>query len=350
MQTLVERLYENKPLMFAAAIIAFLVAALLLLVIVRMLFGGRLRMPGGRARQARLGIVDAFDLDRQRQLIIVRRDNTEHLIMIGGPNDLLIESEIIRVEAREQRDVRRDKAEGPGPTTPIGAGVTEPRIPAPFAPVERLDSSPRSQDIAPASSGFNLSDQPLPSVLPPPIPASHDYADERSGAPQGDLVAPSRAPTFPLPPRRPQPPIPERRPSLQSRPSGVRTEPAPPSLDVPPPLPDEASAPIASTPMPPQAPAPRPAPPPFLRPLPPRTPKILQRTTPSIAMPLPAAAVPPAPPAEPIAEPAAPPPAAVEQPHPVAAPAPHPTASHPNDTMESLEEEMAKLLGRGPNE
>ncbi len=106
MQTLVERLYENKPLMFAAAVIAFLIAALLLLVIIRMLFGGRLRMPGGRARQARLGVVDAFDLDRQRQLIIVRRDNTEHLIMIGGPNDVLIESEIVRVEAREGR---RDK-------------------------------------------------------------------------------------------------------------------------------------------------------------------------------------------------------------------------------------------------
>jgi flagellar protein FliO/FliZ len=350
MQTLVERLYENKPLMFAAAIIAFLIAALLLLVIVRMLFGGRLRMPGGRTRQARLGIVDAFDLDRQRQLIIVRRDNTEHLIMIGGPNDLLIESEIIRVEAREQRDARRDKIEGPGAPMPLGASVNEPRIPAPFAPVERLDPSPRSQDIEAAPSGFNLSDQPLPSVLPPPIPASLDLGYGGSGAPQVDPVAPARAPTFPLPPRRPQPTFPERRPSLQSRPSGVRTEPAPPSLEVPPSLSDEVSPPIASTPTPPQVPAPRPAPPPFLRPLPPRTPKILQRTTPSVPIPPPAAAAPLVPPAESVAEPATPPSAPVEPPHPVAPQAPHPAASAPNDTMESLEEEMAKLLGRGPNE
>src|SRR4051794_22651090 len=60
-------------------------------------FGRGIRAAAPRgARQPRLGIVDAFDLDRHRQLVLVRRDNVEHLIMIGGPNDLLIEGEIVR--------------------------------------------------------------------------------------------------------------------------------------------------------------------------------------------------------------------------------------------------------------
>ena len=118
----IENILGTKGGAIAVAVVAFFFAAVLVLIIVRMLFGGKLRLPGGRARQARLGIVDAFDLDRQRQLIIIRRDNTEHLILIGGPNDLLIEPEIVRVEAREFRN--REKEPGFG----------DARIPAPFTP------------------------------------------------------------------------------------------------------------------------------------------------------------------------------------------------------------------------
>ena len=59
-----------------------------------------------RARQPRLGLVDAFSLDGQRQLVLVRRDNIEHLIMIGGPNDVLLESQIIRAAAAATRESR----------------------------------------------------------------------------------------------------------------------------------------------------------------------------------------------------------------------------------------------------
>src|SRR5450432_2605534 len=73
---------------------------LALFILYRVLFAHRLRLPGGsRTRQPRLGLVDAFSLDGQRQLVLVRRDNIEHLVMIGGPNDVVIESQIIRVAA-----------------------------------------------------------------------------------------------------------------------------------------------------------------------------------------------------------------------------------------------------------
>src|SRR5260370_34108513 len=73
------------------------IAALVVLAIVyRLVFAHRLRGPGGRTRQPRLGLVDAFSLDRQRQLVPVRPDNVQHLIMIGGPYDGLVEYPINR--------------------------------------------------------------------------------------------------------------------------------------------------------------------------------------------------------------------------------------------------------------
>ena len=94
-----------KIAIVAAVVVA---AALILAVIYRLVFGHRLRVPGAsRARQPRLGLVDAFSLDGQRQLVLVRRDNVEHLIMIGGPNDVLLE---IADRARRRRRSRASRA------------------------------------------------------------------------------------------------------------------------------------------------------------------------------------------------------------------------------------------------
>ena len=99
MQFLTTLLGDNKPLMYLATALAVLVVVLVLVALYRFLFGPRIRSGGGgRARQPRLGVVDAYDLDRQRQLVLVRRDNVEHLVMIGGPNDVLIESSIVRAQ------------------------------------------------------------------------------------------------------------------------------------------------------------------------------------------------------------------------------------------------------------
>ncbi len=112
MQSLATFFEDNKPLAYAATVAAIIVLIAVVYILYRLLFGRRLRTAvGGRARQPRLGIVDAFDLDRQRQLVLVRRDNVEHLIMIGGPTDVVIESAIVRTQAAPSA---RDKdAAGP---------------------------------------------------------------------------------------------------------------------------------------------------------------------------------------------------------------------------------------------
>jgi hypothetical protein len=50
---------------------------------------------GGKNRQPRLAVLDAAAIDTRRRLVLVRRDDVEHLIMIGGPTDVVIESRIV---------------------------------------------------------------------------------------------------------------------------------------------------------------------------------------------------------------------------------------------------------------
>ena len=46
----------------------------------------------------RLAVVDYANVDGRRRLVLVRRDDTEHLIMTGGPVDVLIETGIVAPE------------------------------------------------------------------------------------------------------------------------------------------------------------------------------------------------------------------------------------------------------------
>jgi flagellar protein FliO/FliZ len=44
----------------------------------------------GVGRTRRLAVVEVLPIDSRRRLILVRHDQTEHLIMIGGPGDLVV--------------------------------------------------------------------------------------------------------------------------------------------------------------------------------------------------------------------------------------------------------------------
>ena len=48
------------------------------------------RVSGGRRGQ-RLGVSEYYEVDKDRRLVLVRRDTVEHLILIGGPQDIVIE-------------------------------------------------------------------------------------------------------------------------------------------------------------------------------------------------------------------------------------------------------------------
>ncbi len=74
----------------------YIIAALVivaLLVLALLLWRGFSQRTRGRRGQ-RLGISEYQELDQARRLVLVRRDNVEHLILIGGPTDVVVESRI----------------------------------------------------------------------------------------------------------------------------------------------------------------------------------------------------------------------------------------------------------------
>ena len=48
----------------------------------------------GPRPEKRLEVTDHANVDGRRRLLLVRRDNVEHLIMIGGPVDIVVETGI----------------------------------------------------------------------------------------------------------------------------------------------------------------------------------------------------------------------------------------------------------------
>jgi flagellar protein FliO/FliZ len=77
---------------------------------------GANRLGGGpRGRQPRLAVIDAATVDGRRRLVLIRRDNVEHLLMIGGPTDVVVETNIVR--AVGARDLAREPAREPAHQT-----------------------------------------------------------------------------------------------------------------------------------------------------------------------------------------------------------------------------------------
>jgi flagellar biogenesis protein FliO len=86
--------------------LAFVVVIALIGVIawlVRRFGGERFGGSTARGRQPRLAVVDAAAVDGRRRLVIIRRDNVEHLLMIGGPTDVLIEPNIVRATSPREK-------------------------------------------------------------------------------------------------------------------------------------------------------------------------------------------------------------------------------------------------------
>jgi Flagellar biosynthesis protein, FliO len=77
-------------------------ASLIMLVLVGMIIGairrfGNTQEATLRMRQVRLSVSNQAIIDADRRLIVVRRDDVEHVLLIGGGhNDLVVERSIVR--------------------------------------------------------------------------------------------------------------------------------------------------------------------------------------------------------------------------------------------------------------
>lgn len=380
MQNLIEKLGLGER---AASMVVWVGLSILLLVVVVALAVWLVRTlrsplnlggsPGRSGRPQRLAITDAFNLDRDgRKLVIVRRDNVEHLLLIGGPNDVLVESSIVRGE-RSLRDragrgmaesefighdaphtSEQSRPDAPAPVsapmppaTPAATAPTMTLTPPPFRPATPPPAAKPAQPAAPrlddeferalsAMQNIQRQEQPrapqpaaqAPAYSAPPAPAFTPPAIPVAPV----MSAPAAPPPAPATPVTPAPvaPAPARTEPVSEmarRLNEVLQKPLSGSLRPPfnkpiPPVPGTMN----SAPRPaPAAPTP-PAPQPLLPPLPPELDFPAEQNIP--------APQPPAPPAEAAA------------PAPAPSPSPAPKALENELEMDLLEEEMARLLGR----
>ncbi|HVI52194.1 MAG TPA: flagellar biosynthetic protein FliO [Candidatus Sulfotelmatobacter sp.] len=52
----------------------------------------------------RLAVVESLGLDNRRRLVLVRRDGVEHLLLVGGAAELVVESRISEPEAEQIKE------------------------------------------------------------------------------------------------------------------------------------------------------------------------------------------------------------------------------------------------------
>lgn len=307
---------NGSPITFIVAFIVVLALIGVAAWLVRRFATTRLGANTQRGRMPRLAVIDAAAVDGRRRLVLVRRDNVEHLLMIGGPTDIVVEPNIVRAAAGRDQIPQRPSAAEPPRLAPMPDAASW------------ADEAPRPEVL----------DHPEPQMPePPPRPARPSFADEvRRPAPalaerRGEPALGGFSPD-PMPPRvaRSEPPL-MPRPPRQSEP-----------VKVPPVRAERAAAPPPPPPPPvPQAP---PVPPPASA-----APSSAEQNLAEMAQRLEAALRRPggetiAPPVAP--DPPAPPPRATRAEPPSSPPAPPARPAPEKTSFENLEDEMASLLGR----
>lgn len=291
--------------------------------LVRRFAGNRLGTTANRGRMPRLAVIDAAAVDGRRRLVLVRRDNVEHLLMIGGPSDIVVEPNIVRAPGREQI-----------PQRPVsGSEPSLPRLP-PLAEAGWTESdSPHS---SPPEQPHETPEPTRPVQRPPfPDPVRRPAAAERRSDPLAGFTPEPMSRTD-IRGARPAHSEPAMRPP-------VRPAEPPGPTSPPPPRPAERPA----FPPPPPVPAPAASPPPAAN-ADHNLAEMAQRLEAALRRPVndgkPATAAPPVPgpPPRPRAVETAAAPAPRSEPPP-ATPTPPPDSK---SGFEHLEDEMASLLGR----
>jgi hypothetical protein len=204
-------------LMWTALALLALLLVLVAVKLFRSLTAGTF-IAGGRNRRARLAVLDATAIDNQRRLVLVRRDDVEHLILIGGASDLVVERDIHAYEEAAEaapdaligREVTALAAEHAAPEPRPAAEARPVAQPAPQAPASRPSNIPSSQPAAAPVPDVTAS-RPAPAPVPEP----------RLAQTSGDHGARPAVP----PPHEPLPPSPPAavRPVVEP----VRSEPSP---------------------------------------------------------------------------------------------------------------------------
>jgi hypothetical protein len=242
-----EQIFGELGLPARAVVALVLVLALIALTVwlMRRFGDGRIAtQAGGRGRQQRLAVLDSATVDARRRLVLIRRDNVEHLILIGGPTDVVVEPNIVRAQpaggARSGRSFEDDDTS---------------LIPdAPHTETERPAPAP-----APAARAPQHGPSEPPRTMPRPAQKlDPQYADMAQRLEQA-LRKPTAEPEVMRPAPAPRAPAPE--PRMEPRPTPPAPAPRAPMPRIPEPHPEpRVETPRAPEPRPQPAPGPQPQP------------------------------------------------------------------------------------------
>jgi len=186
---------------------------------------GPLSPLGPRGRQPRLAVIDAAAVDARRRLILIKRDNVEHLLMIGGPTDIVVESNIGRAGpiavSRDPRPIPESMfrhptlSDGPDWTLPLeptarplransdhDAGLVEPPLRSAREAMVESMRAVRTGPVARRSADAELDTPPDEEIAAPVLTSPPPSVDTNNRAPA--VTQPRRAPSLPEA-QRPQP-------------------------------------------------------------------------------------------------------------------------------------------------
>lgn len=158
---------------------------------------------GLQGAQPRLSITEALSVDHKRRLVLVKRDHVEHLLLIGGENDLLLEYGILPHPAQQARRqqtqaalvAQKEQAQTkPAPQTnkdpaPTALAATTDQKPKASAKVERAKNGLKNSvgTVAAAASAAMLKTKTVPPqknpmadqvAAPRPSPEAQDQAPQ----------------------------------------------------------------------------------------------------------------------------------------------------------------------------
>lgn len=174
-QWIVDLVGESLASIVWVAIVATAVCllAILMIVLAKKAFGSRIGT-GFKGSAPRLAVMDIARIDEKRRLVLVRRDEVEHLVLVGGQNDVLIEGSILRVRATT--GARRDEPRGDFPEfedeilpEPASSRGVVP-IPAPEAKPLAPRPEPRPQETVASRTPSENKSRPTPMTAPLPVP------------------------------------------------------------------------------------------------------------------------------------------------------------------------------------
>jgi hypothetical protein len=128
-----------------------------------------------RGRQPRLAVIDHANVDGRRKLILVRRDNVEHLLMIGGPSDVVVEPNIVRAVA-----AARDIGRAPAAVEAITRAIPLPENGGGSWPLQPEANGGARPGARPDTRHDDLPGRPQPEAGPRPRDTLAALADELS--------------------------------------------------------------------------------------------------------------------------------------------------------------------------